>query len=100
MQIFAAVRASVCNRFNSERCLASRRNFKLNRTAALAEWRGLCAAQEEAILPLERLVRIALAAPVVAIFRGVFWLLVMDVILVAMICAYPELVLTRPQMFG
>ncbi|MDF1717077.1 MAG: IS6 family transposase, partial [Antarcticimicrobium sp.] len=27
----------------SERSLTSRSNFKLNRAAALAEWRGLCA---------------------------------------------------------
>ena len=51
-------------------------------------------------MPLERLVRIALAAPVVAIFRGVFWFLVMDVILVAIICAYNELVQTLPPLFG
>ncbi len=29
--------------FNQERSLSSRPNFKLNRAAALAEWRGLCA---------------------------------------------------------
>ena len=43
-QKFAAVHASVLNHFNSERHLYSRANFKLNRTAALAEWRLLCSA--------------------------------------------------------
>jgi putative transposase len=41
LQKFAAVHASVSNHFNSERSLYSRPNFKLNRAAALAEWRGL-----------------------------------------------------------
>ena len=44
LQKFAAVHASVSNHFNQERSLYSRANFKLNRIAALAEWRGLCAA--------------------------------------------------------
>jgi len=44
LQIFAAVHAAVTNHFNSERSLYSRANFKTNRTAALEEWRGLCAA--------------------------------------------------------
>ena len=44
LQKFAAVHASVCNHFNLERHLYSREKFKLNRTAALAEWRGLGAA--------------------------------------------------------
>ena len=44
LQKFAAVHASVCNHFNLERALYSRDNFKLNRAAALAEWRGLGAA--------------------------------------------------------
>lgn len=43
LQKFAAVHASVSNHFNQERSLSSRDLFKLNRTAALAEWRGLCA---------------------------------------------------------
>lgn len=43
LQKFAAVHASVLNLFNSERSLSSRPDFKLNRAAALAEWRGLCA---------------------------------------------------------
>ncbi|SDZ59459.1 putative transposase [Jannaschia faecimaris] len=44
LQKFAAVQASVYNHFNQERSLSSRPDFKLNRTAALAEWRGLGAA--------------------------------------------------------
>ncbi len=44
LQKFAAVHASVCNHFNQERALYSRDNFKLNRTAALSEWRSLGAA--------------------------------------------------------
>lgn len=44
LQKFAAVHASVYNHFNSERSLYTRPIFKLNRAAALAEWRGLCAA--------------------------------------------------------
>jgi putative transposase len=43
LQKFAAVHASVFNLFNQARSLSSRTNFKANRTAALAEWRGLCA---------------------------------------------------------
>ena len=42
LQKFAAVHASVHNQFNTERSLYSRSNFKLNRNAALAEWRSLC----------------------------------------------------------
>jgi putative transposase len=44
LQKFAAVHASVSNHFNQERSLSSRPHFKANRAAALAEWRGLCAA--------------------------------------------------------
>lgn len=44
LQKFVSVQASIHNHFNQERHLYSRSNFKLNRTAALAEWRGLCAA--------------------------------------------------------
>ena len=44
LQKFAAVHASVSNHFNHERSLSSRDIFKLNRTAALAEWRSLLAA--------------------------------------------------------
>ncbi len=41
LQKFVAVHASVQNHFNQERHLYSRTNFKLNRAAALAEWRQL-----------------------------------------------------------
>jgi putative transposase len=44
LQKFASVHASVFNHFNQERALYSRQNFKANRAAALAEWRGLLAA--------------------------------------------------------
>ncbi len=44
LQKFAAVHSSVYNHFNQERHLYSRKNFKLNRAAALAEWRELSAA--------------------------------------------------------
>lgn len=44
LQKFVSVHASIFNHFNQERCLSKRCHFKLNRTAALAEWRGLCAA--------------------------------------------------------
>jgi putative transposase len=44
LQKFAAVHSSVCNHFNQERALYSRYDFKLNRAAALAEWRRLCSA--------------------------------------------------------
>ena len=41
LQKFAAVHTSVFNDFNQERSLSSRDIFKLNRSAALAEWREL-----------------------------------------------------------
>jgi len=44
LQMFAAVHSSVHNHFNQERSLSSRQIFKLNRAAALAEWRQLCSA--------------------------------------------------------
>jgi len=44
LQKFASVHASVSNHFCQERSLYSRQNFKLNRAAALAEWRLLCSA--------------------------------------------------------
>jgi putative transposase len=44
LQKFASVHASVTNHFNQERSLAKRNDFKINRAAALTEWRGLCAA--------------------------------------------------------
>lgn len=43
LQKFVAVPASVHNHFNQECHLYSRSNFKLNRAAALTEWRSLCA---------------------------------------------------------
>jgi putative transposase len=43
LQMFVSVHASVTNHFNLERSLISRSNFKLNRAAALAEWRQLLA---------------------------------------------------------
>jgi putative transposase len=44
LQKFASVHASVFNHFNQDCSLSSRQNFKLNRAAAFAEWRGLFAA--------------------------------------------------------
>jgi putative transposase len=44
LQKFVSVHASVQNHFNQERHLYSRINFKLNRAAALAEWRQLLSA--------------------------------------------------------
>ena len=44
LQKFATVHSSVYNHFNQERHLRSRDNFKLNRAAALAQWRQLVAA--------------------------------------------------------
>ena len=44
LQKFVAVHASIHNHFNQDRSLSQRDHFKANRTAALAEWRGLCAA--------------------------------------------------------
>ena len=44
LQKFTAIHFSIHNHFNQERHHYSRSNFKLNRTAALAEWRQLCSA--------------------------------------------------------
>jgi putative transposase len=44
LQKFASVHSSVTNHFNSDRSLTSRSAYKVARTAALAEWRQLCAA--------------------------------------------------------
>ena len=44
LQKFAYVQASLQNHFNQERHLYSRLNFKLNRAAALAEWRQFLSA--------------------------------------------------------
>ena len=43
LQKFVATHASVQNHFNQERHLYNREDFKLNRSAALAEWRQLAA---------------------------------------------------------
>ena len=43
LQKFVSVHASVHNHFNHERHLCNRRDFKLNRTVALVEWRELAA---------------------------------------------------------
>jgi putative transposase len=42
--MFVAVHSSIHNLFNAERALTSRENFKVNRSAALTEWRQLCTA--------------------------------------------------------
>ena len=60
LQKFAAVHSSVHNHFSQERHLHSRDKFKLNRAAALAEWRSLGAAQEAVLLSKLSLVRIGL----------------------------------------
>ena len=44
LQKFAAVHSSVFNHFNKDRSLSKRDHFEQNRTVALIEWRGLCAA--------------------------------------------------------
>ena len=44
LQKFVSAHASVFNHFNQERSLSKRDHFKAARIAALAEWRGLCAA--------------------------------------------------------
>ena len=44
LQKFVSTHASIQNHFNQERHLYSRTNFKLNRAAALAEWRQLLSA--------------------------------------------------------
>ncbi len=44
LQKFVSVHSSIHNHFNQERHLYSRDNFKLNRIAALSEWRELCSA--------------------------------------------------------
>ena len=44
LQKFVSIYASIQNHFDQERQLYSRINFKLNRGAALAEWRHLLSA--------------------------------------------------------
>ncbi len=43
LQKFASIHSSLHNRFNQERHLNSHQTFKLNRTAALTQWRQLAA---------------------------------------------------------
>ena len=43
LQKFTAAHASIHSHFNQERHLYNRERFKLNRSAALAEWRQLAA---------------------------------------------------------
>jgi len=43
LQKFASIHASIHNHFNQERHLYNRQDFRLNRTAALVEWRQLAA---------------------------------------------------------
>jgi putative transposase len=50
LQENVAVHASIHNHFNQERHPYSRENFKLNRAAALAEWRQLGMASRTASL--------------------------------------------------
>jgi putative transposase len=44
LQKFVSIHSSVQNHFNQERHIIDRKMFKLQRTAALAEWQQLCAA--------------------------------------------------------
>jgi putative transposase len=44
LQKFVSIHASIQNHFNQERHLYSCTNFKLNRAAAIAEWRQLMVA--------------------------------------------------------
>ena len=41
LQKFASVHANIANHFNQERHLVSRQDYKLRRSAALAEWQTL-----------------------------------------------------------
>ena len=43
LQKFTSIQFSIHNYFNHERHLHSRQNFKVNRSAALAEWRQIVA---------------------------------------------------------
>ena len=43
IQKFASVHTKVYNHFNSDRHLVSRKTYKANRSAALAEWQSLMA---------------------------------------------------------
>jgi hypothetical protein len=63
LQKFFAVHGSIYNHFNQERAFHSKDNFKLNRPAALSDWRGLCAGQEAMSLTELRLFLIRPTAP-------------------------------------
>ena len=67
LQKFAAVHASVHNHFNQERHLYSRKNFKLNRSAALAEWRELSAPLGAPDGRFRRPARFSLTPPLLAL---------------------------------
>lgn len=69
---FAAVHSSVHNHFNHERHLFSRDNFKLNRAAALAEWRGVDAAKGAVLLSKLGVVRIRLTPPKLILRRQTY----------------------------
>jgi putative transposase len=43
LQKFTSIHASIHNHFNQERHLYSRKNYKNNRSAALAEWQRIAA---------------------------------------------------------
>ena len=69
LQNFAAAHSSIHNHFNQERHLYNRENFKLNRSAALAEWRqlaalGLSPALRDARVPEAPLARVRLGGRV------------------------------------
>ena len=51
LQRFAAAHASLHNHFNEQRHLCSRENFKLNRCAALDEWRQLAVDRRGIVTP-------------------------------------------------
>lgn len=59
---FASVDSSIHNHFAQDPHFYSRDNFKLNRTAALSEWRQLCSGQVHDRCGIVRLVRTGLTA--------------------------------------
>ena len=62
-QQHCAVHSSIRNHFNQERGHDSRDNLRAYPTAALAEWRHLCAAQRQEGFGKQRAVRNCLTAP-------------------------------------
>jgi len=62
-QKFAAVHTSHCDRFNLERYLHSRRNFKSNPAVTFAEWRLRCSKSTCVFAGELRRVRIRLTIP-------------------------------------